>query len=451
VKGRRHGVRPVGFARVGAGFADGAVEAPSDVAADGWLWQGSGGVWVGVRVLDAVTLEPVSGATVAVGAAAGVTGANGVATLGTHRGAQAVQVAAAGHVAWEGTLPFVPGFSPALYLVPTALTVTVENHQDMMETAYNIAVALTPILTELNGTAPATGSTPPTDADLRAAARRICQLQAVQQLSGVPDDIITQVQALPAEDATVESTEVRPAGLTGLWGMKKGADKIMDQEQRALAGEDVPEIDAYLSAHPYAGYRSLAQLRGDLGTEGVGAFFADYVFLARGSNGVDQMVTSGASVAMSGYPSASPGSMIGDYVKDTWGAVQGWVTTKVVDGVFIKGLQYLLGVGSGDNSGRTVIAVTKPDGTTKVAWPGGSWQVTGSGGRTYTTTRGSVAITSDGQTVAVTHPCATQIGPDGGQMVWVAPGEFMMGSPDGEGDAYEHPQHLVRITNPHHS
>jgi len=45
------------------------------------------------------------------------TGANGVATLGTRRGAQAVQVAAADHVAWEDTLPFVCGFGPALYLV----------------------------------------------------------------------------------------------------------------------------------------------------------------------------------------------------------------------------------------------------------------------------------------------------------------------------------------------
>jgi hypothetical protein len=40
-----------------------------------------------------------------------------VATLGTRRGAQAVQVAAADHVAWEDTLPFVCGFGPALYLV----------------------------------------------------------------------------------------------------------------------------------------------------------------------------------------------------------------------------------------------------------------------------------------------------------------------------------------------
>jgi formylglycine-generating enzyme required for sulfatase activity len=38
------------------------------------------------------------------------------------------------------------------------------------------------------------------------------------------------------------------------------------------------------------------------------------------------------------------------------------------------------------------------------------------------------------------------VGPGGGKMVWVAPGQFMMGSPDGEGHADEHPQHRVRIT-----
>ena len=36
------------------------------------------------------------------------------------------------------------------------------------------------------------------------------------------------------------------------------------------------------------------------------------------------------------------------------------------------------------------------------------------------------------------------IGPDGGKMVWVPPGEFMMGSNDGEDD--EKPVHRVRIT-----
>jgi len=36
-------------------------------------------------------------------------------------------------------------------------------------------------------------------------------------------------------------------------------------------------------------------------------------------------------------------------------------------------------------------------------------------------------------------------GPDGGLYVWVLPGEFLMGSPAGEGQDDERPQHLVRI------
>jgi formylglycine-generating enzyme required for sulfatase activity len=37
-------------------------------------------------------------------------------------------------------------------------------------------------------------------------------------------------------------------------------------------------------------------------------------------------------------------------------------------------------------------------------------------------------------------------GPDGGTMVWVPAGSFLMGSPDQEGYGNEHPQHQVRIT-----
>lgn len=399
-----------------------------------------GGVMSRITVLDALTLEPIPSASVAAQGQTVLTALDGSATVACRRGEQALAVSAPGHEAWEGYLAFVAGFAPVLYLAPANLTVTAANHQEHMEAAYSITEALTPILTELDQAVAPTGSVPPTDADLREAARRQCQLQAVQQLSGVLESIVTQVTALPSEEATAESAQVRTAGLFGLWGMKQGADKLLDGSTKAMKGEDVPEMDAYLRAHPYQGCRSLDELRDYLGDDGVGAFVRHYMFVARSQNGLDQMVTSGASVAVSGYQKASIGSLVGKWATDTWGTVQGWITSKVVDGVFNKGLQYLFGLGSGTNSGRVVIGVTQPDGSTKLSWPGGEWSVTASGGRTYTTARRGVNVAQSGQTVHVAHPSSVGIGP----FVWVPPGEFMMGADD-LWDACQ-PVHRVRIT-----
>ncbi len=364
-----------------------------------------GGVWVGVTVEDAATQQPIMGATVQLGAAVATTDATGVAGVSGKRGACLAAVSASGYDPWSGPLTMVSGAKPVLYLVPSGLTVTVDNHQAMMQGAYSIALILQTILTEWHtATPPPAPALPPTDDDLRAACKLDCEMQAVGVLSGVADNILGQVEALPAEPGTVQTAQARPQGFfSALFGMNSAANSLQDKKQKALSGQDVPEVDAYLSTHPYAGYTSLAAIRADLGTDGVAAFWPTYVFAARSQNGVDQIMSSGASIVVSGYGLAGPGDLVGQNVADTWGVGIGYIVSKVVNYSWGSLLQYVFGVGRASAAGRLVLGATKPDGVTTMAWPSGTWDMTESGGSYPYPARASVTVAYDVITVLV-HP-----------------------------------------------
>ena len=351
-----------------------------------------------VTILSALIQDPVDGASVDIDGTVFVTGADGKLVGDSTAGTHYLTISGAGYETWEGYIALTSDVATVLYLVPAVIDVTDDTVHDHMGALVEIALTLTPILTEFDSVASTAAVFPASDPELDSFASLMAEVQAVEQLSGVANDIVNQIEGIVPQ-ANTAALQIRPAATDRGWDrVEKGAKHWQGVKERVLNGEDVAEVDAWLATHPVSGCDSLACLRGKpwIPLERV---VHQYFYVARGTSGLGDILGGGIDIVVSDYVGRGF-NLIGGVVGQIWGLGKGLLVSQIPAGINLA-KQFFYG--TEQVTGKTVHAATVPDGSTTVEWPEGEWNVIASGGSSLPAVRGSITVPNGG-TVTFTHP-----------------------------------------------
>lgn len=362
---------------------------PGGAARKHFSFYGDETVKFGARVIDFSTAEGVVGAQVSLDSFSGTTDGDGrVVITDVRPGSNTLQIVAAGYETCNMSVLCIEEAEIVWGLVPILSAVDDQSFHSFSERTMTAALALSEYLNALESLSPALGAVDVASRTLPASQQKnIAEETSTLAAAVVAADTLGSLLEVMAayEGETVQSTADK--GLfdwltLGLRGARfsRGADETFSLKQRVLSGEDVPEIDAWLRANPYAGYTSLAQIRADsdiFGNVLLEKVVATYILTHENSPFLNDVVEPGRDIVIGSYTGGAS-NLLGDGLNSLWSGF-GTILTEFADAwSFISefGHQYIWGIDRA--SGQVVLLQTRPG--EPAEFPSGSFNLAISNG-----------------------------------------------------------------------
>ncbi|MCE5200580.1 MAG: carboxypeptidase regulatory-like domain-containing protein [Armatimonadota bacterium] len=375
------------------------------------------------RVINVLTGEPIAEAAVEIADRQYTSESDGsIVATGVSSGVQWVSITKSGYEALSASVLSAEIPQYTWYLIPNTNDLGDATFQEYSEQAFQAASALRTALSAMRVST----------VNIQEGSRRIEELTRAAQADM---DLSATLQASRAlANVLMAVSEYNDqAGSRGLFGwldfganasrFSKGADESIELKNRVFAGEDVPEVNAWLAQNPIGSYSSLQEIRNDFGDDAYYMYnnvVTAYLTANPNSPFNQDVVGAGKDVIIGTYESQGA-NLIGDGLNGIWSGL-GTLITEVKDALqFISknGKQYIWGIETAQ--GKLVLIETKPGQPT--SFPSGTFDLIVSNGTvlkptslsSFSLTAGASRTISasdevSSRQVAVTPACYDDIG-----------------------------------------
>ncbi|MCS7253016.1 MAG: carboxypeptidase-like regulatory domain-containing protein [Armatimonadota bacterium] len=203
---------------------------------------------VTVFVQDAFTQQPIANASVRIGTQNLTTNNQGTVNSSIQPGAYQLQVSKSGYATVSTNIACFDGIRFSVYLTPNLPPVTNQNFQQRSEQVFAAAENLRNSIAAFVSADESTNQ----DVTLQFVTASNAFIAALNSVSNYSP---------PRDRNSMRGRLEFISSLLGLTKISQGTEDILRIRNRLLAGEDVPEVNAWLAQNPYQGARSLSELR----------------------------------------------------------------------------------------------------------------------------------------------------------------------------------------------
>ncbi len=266
-----------------------------------------------VLVQDAFTKTPIASASVRIGTQNFTTNSQGVVNATLQPGVYQLQVSKNGYSTFSTSVACFEGAQFPVRLTPNLSTVTDETFQQRSEQVFAAAENLRDAIAAVKSANETTNQ----DVILLFATASNAFTAALNSVSNY----------LPTKGKFAGRGRLDfLSSFFGLVKVSQGTEEILNIRNKLLAGEDVPEIDAWLAQHPYQGARSLRELREMYPGPTVYPVLHRLLIIYERQNpnsGFNKAMDGAKDTWLSQWPNLLDGAknLLGELVHNVWGAV----------------------------------------------------------------------------------------------------------------------------------
>ncbi|MCX7968576.1 MAG: carboxypeptidase-like regulatory domain-containing protein [Armatimonadetes bacterium] len=199
-------------------------------------------------VQDPFSQQPIENASVQIGTQNFKTNSRGEVSASVQPGTYQLQVSKGGYATLSTHIACYDGARFSVNLTPILLPATDQNFQNRSEQVFAAAENLRKSIAAIASADESTNQ----DVTLQFVTASNAFIAALNSISNYSPS--------KARNSMSGRLDFIPS-LFGLMKISQGTEEILRIRNRLLAGEDVPEVDAWLAQNPYQGARSLSELR----------------------------------------------------------------------------------------------------------------------------------------------------------------------------------------------